>query len=183
MHLVQAVALTLSCICSFQAHYSEGKPKHQLYHETPDVGKVFASFPHVLSIADVDKDGDLDCLAAVRTDYDKSIPRATFVWIFPGLNGREPINISYVGVQGESPDEVRFWDQNGDGTAETARYVYTDYKECLIADLYERKECMLWTSWEVKDHISQECWDQFEDNCEDAHMSYDEDTCRPFINF
>ncbi|XP_077513054.1 uncharacterized protein LOC144124292 [Amblyomma americanum] len=182
MQLIRVVALALSCISFFHILFCAGKPKHELRHETAEVGKVFESFPHLIAMFDIDKDGDLDCVSAVGTDYDSSVPRLTYVWMFPGVNGHEPRNISYVVVPGPSPDTFRFWDKNGDGTVQTGRYVYTDYKECLIIDFYDMKECMLWTSWDVKDAFSQTCMDQYEDNCDVVNMPYDQETCSPFFN-
>ncbi|XP_077515175.1 uncharacterized protein LOC144125561 isoform X2 [Amblyomma americanum] len=130
----------------------------------------------------MDKDGDLDCVAALRTDYDRSAPRATYVWMLPGINGREPRNISFPVVPGAKPGTFRFWDKNGDGTVENGRYIYTDYKDCVIMYLHEREECMLWTSRDMKDAVPQTCMDQYEDNCDGAHKSYDEETCSPFFN-
>uniref|UniRef100_A0A023G983 Putative lipocalin-5 1 n=1 Tax=Amblyomma triste TaxID=251400 RepID=A0A023G983_AMBTT len=183
MRLVFVVMLTLLYISCFKKHLCLAEPKHQLPHETIDMRKVFDNFLHAIAIIDIDKDGDLDCLSTVRTDFDSSVPRATYVWILPGVNGREPRNITFEVLPKETPDHFYFTDKDGDGSPENGFFIYSDYKDCALVYLYERQECMMWSSREMKENVPQACMDQFEDNCEGAYKSYDEDTCRSFVSF
>ncbi|XP_037510177.1 uncharacterized protein LOC119386954 [Rhipicephalus sanguineus] len=160
-----------------------GKAKHKLQREIPDSAKVFGGFQSGLALFDIDEDGDLDCVSTVQEDYDESVPSVTYVWLLKGINGHEARNISFYVRSGDAPDEFLFKDKNDNKPLQTGRYIYSDYKDCLILEMpYQNsQECMLWISWEVKDNIPKICTDYFEDNCEDSKISYDEATCSPFF--
>ncbi|KAL1478603.1 hypothetical protein MTO96_034963 [Rhipicephalus appendiculatus] len=51
--------------------------------------------PHSIAIYDVDGDGDLDCVTAVRTEFIEEPLGATYVLFFTGLNGK-PANMANV---------------------------------------------------------------------------------------
>ncbi|KAL3246724.1 hypothetical protein MRX96_057455 [Rhipicephalus microplus] len=160
-----------------------GKAKHQLQHEIPDAAKVFHGFRSGLALFDVDNDGDLDCVSTITEDYDESVPSITYVWLLKGVNGHEAKNISYYVRSGNAPDEFLFKDKNDNKPLQIGRYVYSDYKDCLILEMPygSSQECMLWISWEVKNNIPKVCMDQLEDNCEGSKLSFDEATCSPFF--
>ncbi|KAL1417439.1 hypothetical protein MTO96_026788 [Rhipicephalus appendiculatus] len=156
-----------------------GKPKHQLPEKPADAAKVFDSFPSVVAIFDVDRDGDLECLTAVRTDYDKTAQSTKYVWLLKGTQGHGPRNETFLAVPGTKPGDVLFKNIDDDGPLRIGRYEYSDYKNCVVlrAPYKGWEECMLWVSEEAKDNIPQHCSNYFEDNCEDAKLGYDKETC------
>ncbi|KAL1417440.1 hypothetical protein MTO96_026789 [Rhipicephalus appendiculatus] len=158
---------------------SQGKAKHQLQREIPDAAKVFAGFRSGLALFDIDNDGDLDCVSTVQEDYDESVPSATYMWLLKGMNGHEARNETYLVIPGAKHGEFLFKDIDSDGPLKTGYYDYTDYKTCVVMRMPYRsyEECVLWVTEEVKDDIPQNCKDYFEDNCENAKLSYDKKIC------
>ncbi|KAL1443236.1 hypothetical protein MTO96_046057, partial [Rhipicephalus appendiculatus] len=55
---------------------------------------LFEIHPNGVAILDTDEGGDLECLTAVRTKFDKQGPAADYVWILKGLNGHPKRNIT-----------------------------------------------------------------------------------------
>ncbi|KAH6927712.1 hypothetical protein HPB50_007494 [Hyalomma asiaticum] len=51
--------------------------------------QLFEVFPFAIAAFDADQDGDLDCLTAIREDYDTQMHYAKYLWVFPGVNGHK----------------------------------------------------------------------------------------------
>ncbi|KAL1439524.1 hypothetical protein MTO96_001289 [Rhipicephalus appendiculatus] len=119
-----------------------GDPPSQ---DVPDTFKVFADHDHGIAMFDIDQDGDLDCLTATRTEFDKDIPSATYVWQLGGLNGKELNQITFHFKAGPTPDQAIFTQSGTDGSEQILKTVYTDYKACALFDFPYggRQECML----------------------------------------
>ncbi|KAL3246720.1 hypothetical protein MRX96_057453 [Rhipicephalus microplus] len=181
----QVILNSLTIICLISVPLSTGKAKHQLKHEIADVKKVFDNFDSVVAIFDIDKDGDLDCLSGARTYYDKHSSTATYVWFLKGLNGHKAQNISYEVRPGPKPNQFLFKNQDTDEPVQEGTYDYTDYKSCVVMEMpyNDSEECVLWVTWNVVNDIPQDCQDQYEDNCDDAKLAYDKESCGAFENF
>ncbi|KAH8009666.1 hypothetical protein HPB51_018963 [Rhipicephalus microplus] len=111
---------------------------------------VFATHPSGLALLDADDDGDLDCMKAVRTNYDESGPSAEYVWILKGLNGHPMKNITVHFEKGDTPDKAVVTVDNG---------------------------CLLWVTEEAKDNIPSKCHEEFLKNCNTESIIYDKETC------
>ncbi|KAH7962458.1 hypothetical protein HPB52_016211 [Rhipicephalus sanguineus] len=130
--------------------------------------EVFDNFASAVAVFDVDKDGDLDCLSTVRIDYDKDASTATYVWLLRSLNGHDA-NVKKYFIYIIAADEP----------LQIGTYHYSDYKNCIVMEMpyHGDDECVLWVSEKAIDDVPQACQDHYEDNCEDAKLSYDKDSC------
>uniref|UniRef100_A0A023GDM8 Putative lipocalin-2 1 n=1 Tax=Amblyomma triste TaxID=251400 RepID=A0A023GDM8_AMBTT len=155
----------------------------QLKQDVVDAFKIFENLDNAVAMLDVDLDGDLDCLVAKRTEFDKNGPSATYVWILSGLNGEEKNNITFHLKPGPSPDKPAFTLGNGGGPEQIANFVFADYQSCAVIQLPYGggQECMLWVTNETKDNYPQYCVDQYEDNCGGQKIAYDENTCSQLL--
>ncbi|KAL1473370.1 hypothetical protein MTO96_038736 [Rhipicephalus appendiculatus] len=160
------------------------RPEQELQHDVADARKVFANFVNVVAIFDIDKDGDLDCLAAVRTDYDKDASTATYVWLLKGLNGYEAQNISYEVRTGPKTDQFLIRKKDTVEDFQLGTYDFSDNKNCVVMEMpyHGSEECVLWVTWKAVHDLPQYCLDHYEDNCEDAKLAYDKETCGAIIN-
>ncbi|XP_075538248.1 uncharacterized protein LOC142572781 isoform X2 [Dermacentor variabilis] len=81
------------------------------------------------------------------------------------------------------PGQFLFKDKNADGPLQEGTVFYSDYKDCIVAALPygNSQECMLWISWEAKNKVLERCTDEYEDKCEDAKQTFDDETCSPFF--
>ncbi|KAL1476125.1 hypothetical protein MTO96_036747, partial [Rhipicephalus appendiculatus] len=158
--------------------------KHKLQHEVADAVKVLDNFASGVAIFDIDKDGDLDCLTGVRTDYDKKTSTVTYVWLLKGVNGHEAKNISFQVRPGPTPSQFLFRDIYSEESFGIGTYDYTDNKNCVVMEMpyHDSQECLLWVTWKVVDAIPQHCLDHYEDNCDDGKLAYDKDSCGDIVN-
>ncbi|KAK8758205.1 hypothetical protein V5799_004165 [Amblyomma americanum] len=87
--MVRFLSSTLVGICALLLVFqlTPCKAKDQLEHEAVDAFKAFENFPYAIALYDIDKDGDLDCLTAIRTEFNKDPLSATYVLFLKGLNG------------------------------------------------------------------------------------------------
>ncbi|KAH7977301.1 hypothetical protein HPB49_000393 [Dermacentor silvarum] len=62
---------------------------------------------------------------------------------------------------------------------QTVNFIYTNYKNCIVVDFpfNMRQSCGLWVTKDALISLPQECFDQFEDNCDTAVAVFDEETC------
>ncbi|KAH6939544.1 hypothetical protein HPB50_019332 [Hyalomma asiaticum] len=161
-----------------------------------DEKMVFDNFENVVAIFDVDKDGDLDCLTAVRTDYDKDASIVTYLWILKSVNGHQWRNISFEARPGPMPSQFLIRNKDADEPYKLGTYDYTDYKNCVVMEmpynhsdgdaplqvgkyLYsDYKDCLL---LEMPYENSQECmlWISWEvkNNIPKACTDHYEDSC------
>ncbi|XP_077544643.1 uncharacterized protein LOC144157745 [Haemaphysalis longicornis] len=161
------------------ASSSEGKEEHRLAHEVVNPTKVYENFPAVEVIFDQDQDGDLDCALNKRIDYDVTTNTATYVWYLRGGNSGESRNITFHMKPGPTPDTAIFTTDDDETTENVARFIYTDYKNCVVGEIpfNGNLECMLWVPAEVKNRVPQKCIDMFEDNCDEKISAYSVDLC------
>nr|XP_037285426.1 uncharacterized protein LOC119178339 isoform X2 [Rhipicephalus microplus] len=119
-----------------------------------DAFKIFRTFPHGTTIFDIDGDGDLDCVTAVRTEFNEDPLETTYVLLFKGLGGREPRNISFHIKPGRTPDRTQF----------------------TVDD-----ECVLWTTQDTFHEMPEDCMLEYGKSCKDAVKPYDEEICAEFV--
>ncbi|KAL1439530.1 hypothetical protein MTO96_001295 [Rhipicephalus appendiculatus] len=179
---MQALALLFSAglyVLPLGIPLAVGEAKHKLRHEVADASKVFEKFPSAVAIFDQDLDGDLDCVTAVRTDLNPETHESTYIWILKGLNGNTPENITLHVKPGATPDTFSLTTGNDNANEQTADFLYTDYKDCLVVNIpYKNTEqCMLWVADARKDDIPQSCVDYYEDNCDTEKTAYVKDVC------
>ncbi|XP_077515172.1 uncharacterized protein LOC144125560 isoform X1 [Amblyomma americanum] len=162
--------------------YEERLTSFLLVNRIPEDDKAIGAVVYSIALFDIDQDGDLDCVTALRTEFDKSVPSATYVWILPGLSGKEKKNVTIHVRAGTLPDKPVLT-VGDDGPEQTAKFFYTDYKTCATfeAPFQGLEECMVWVAKDVIADPPQDCVDQYEDNCDVKHIAYDENTCSPFI--
>ncbi|KAL1458847.1 hypothetical protein MTO96_027658 [Rhipicephalus appendiculatus] len=162
---------------------AQGEAKRRLQHDVTDAFKMFEIFPVAIAMFDTDKDGDLDCLTTVRSNYDEEGHTVTYTWLLAGLNGHEKQNITFKLTEGPSPDKPVYIPVDGDGSEKIANFIYTDYKTCTVLEIpyKEEQECILWVNQEALKDVPENCVDYFYDNCNTENAAYDEETCAPVL--
>uniref|UniRef100_A0A131YR96 Lipocalin n=1 Tax=Rhipicephalus appendiculatus TaxID=34631 RepID=A0A131YR96_RHIAP len=181
VYLKGCVSACALVIALSSARAQGGDPPSQ---GVPDTFKVFADHEHAIAMLDVDQDGDLDCLTATRTEFNKDIPSATYVWQLGGLNGKEKNQVTFHFKAGPTPDQAIFTQDGTDGSEHIVKTVYTDYETCALFQFPYggRQECMLWVTDEAKNNVPQKCVDQFRQHCDVEVVAYDENTCSQVEN-
>ncbi|XP_054931999.1 uncharacterized protein [Dermacentor andersoni] len=175
----QVNTFVVACICAFGLKslpvFGESNAETQ---DVPDIMKIFETHPYGVAIFDIDNDGDLDCLTAIRTKYDNDGPSADYVWLLKGLKGHVKKNITYHFKKGDAPDKA-FVTVDDDPQNQEARAFYADFQTCAVLDIpYNGKpECTLWTTDEVKDNVPSQCTEQYKKNCEVEVVVYDKESC------
>ncbi|XP_077491729.1 uncharacterized protein LOC144102299 [Amblyomma americanum] len=150
-------------------------------HGAADAFHVFESFPFALAIFDADLDGDLDCVSAKRTQYDKDARTATYVWM---LKGNSPKNVTYHIKRGPTFDTSTYTIDDDYEHEYNAHFYFSDYKSCVIFGMpyKDREECTLFVSRDVKDNVPKICEEKFVENCDLKVIAYDKDTCGDFLD-
>ncbi|XP_065282267.1 uncharacterized protein [Dermacentor albipictus] len=151
-------------------------------HGSASAFTVFEKFRFALAIFDEDQDGDLDCVSTVRTQFDKSIPSATYVWMFKGNN---PRNVTFHIKPGPTFDTSTYTMDDDYEHEYNAYFYYSDYENCVIFGMphLDRDECMLWVTKRVKDEVPQICTDKYIENCDMQVMAYDKDSCGEYADY
>ncbi|XP_049517582.1 uncharacterized protein LOC119441791 [Dermacentor silvarum] len=141
--------------------------------------QVFEKHPYGVAILDTDSDGDLDCLTAIRTKFDKDGPTADYVWVLKGLKGHVKKNITFHFQEGDAPDKAFFTVDDADGQKVETRAIYADYQTCAVLEMPYNgyPQCILWATDEVKDNVPSKCTEQFRNNCDVEFTAYDKELC------
>uniref|UniRef100_A0A023G5I2 Putative lipocalin-2 1 n=1 Tax=Amblyomma triste TaxID=251400 RepID=A0A023G5I2_AMBTT len=174
--------LATACALLLLLQLVSSEPKLQLDHDTVDAFKTLENFPYAIALYDIDRDGDLDCLNAVRTEFEKEPPSATYILSIKDQNGQTMKNFTYYLQPGPTPDSnVVVIDNDYDHPLKN-RFVYSDYEKCVIMQfpMNNRQVCVLWVNSAIKDDVPQSCVDQYQDNCSEGTPSYDQDS---FVSF
>ncbi|KAL1439528.1 hypothetical protein MTO96_001293 [Rhipicephalus appendiculatus] len=173
--------LVVGVMLWLDATLAQGEAKPRLQHDVTDAFKAMAAFPYAVALADTDEDGDLDCMAAVRRKYSKDPPRVVFDSFIKSPNG-DIRSITYHIKPGPTIDSVEFTVNDDYDHVFEAHFFFSDYKDCLIMELPidNKPMCVMWTLETFAGNIPAICTEQLLANCEDAVLSYDEDTCGPF---
>ncbi|XP_075538243.1 uncharacterized protein LOC142572779 [Dermacentor variabilis] len=180
MRQVDIVVVACICIFSFASLPVFGDSNTEVPQDgVADIMKVFEKHPYGVAILDTDNDGDLDCLTAVRTKFDKDGPSADYVWLLKGLNGHVKTNITVHFEKGDAPDKAFVTIDDDDGPQQEARAIYADFQTCAVMEIpYNgNPQCMLWTTDEVKDNVPDKCTEQFRKNCDVEVVAYDKESC------
>ncbi|XP_077512459.1 uncharacterized protein LOC144123516 [Amblyomma americanum] len=175
------VPLTLGRVCTLLPflQVASSNADHQLKHDIPSAFKSFENFPSAVAFYDLDKDGDLECLTAERTEFKEDPLSATYIFSFKGLKGHEKRDIIFRVYPGTTPDTNVFTMNDDNDHRLTNHFIYSDYKNCAVMEFPfdNRQECTLWVSPEVKDGVPQSCIDQYHEYCGDGVMAYNKETC------
>uniref|UniRef100_A0A131Z222 Lipocalin n=1 Tax=Rhipicephalus appendiculatus TaxID=34631 RepID=A0A131Z222_RHIAP len=138
-----------------------------------DVTKVFSWIEDLVSIADSDNDTILECLYAKRTEFNPETYETTITWFFPSQGTELPFYV----YPGSGPGMVEFTSP-GDPTPKEAIVYYTDYNNCLVADVeFHGHQCSLWVVRQLKDAVPQDCIDHFVDTCGVIVPEHSRDLC------
>ncbi|KAL3245338.1 hypothetical protein MRX96_047001 [Rhipicephalus microplus] len=148
-----------------------------------DAFKIFRTFLHGTTIFDMDGDGDLDCVTAVRTEFNEDPLETTYVLLFKGLGGREPRNISFHIKPGRTPDRTQFTVDDDYDFVQHARFQYTNYENCAVMEQPFRgvRECVLWTTQDTFHEMPEDCMLEYRKSCKNAAKPYDEKSCAEFV--
>ncbi|KAL1486172.1 hypothetical protein MTO96_047068, partial [Rhipicephalus appendiculatus] len=87
-----------------------------------------------VAIYDVDGDGDLDCVTAVRTELSEEPLKATYVLLFKGLGGKQPRNVTVRVTPGSTPDTDHFTLDDDYDFVQEGHFYYTNYKNCAVME-------------------------------------------------
>uniref|UniRef100_A0A034WYY5 Lipocalin 15 n=1 Tax=Rhipicephalus microplus TaxID=6941 RepID=A0A034WYY5_RHIMP len=148
-----------------------------------DAFKIFRTLPHGTTIFDMDGDGDLDCVTAVRTEFSEDPLETTYVLLFKGLGGKEPRNVSFHIKPGRTPDRTQFTVDDDYDFVQHARFHYTNYQNCAAMEQPFRgvRECVLWTTQDTFREMPEDCMLEYRKSCKDAVKPYDEESCAEFV--
>ncbi|XP_070394453.1 uncharacterized protein [Dermacentor albipictus] len=102
----------------------------KLHHDVADTLKAFTSFPFAVAISDSDNDTIFECMYTTQTDVNLNAKTATYAWYFPGFGRAIPFYVR----AGEEPGTLTFTVEDDPTLFEGVIY-YTDYENCVIADL------------------------------------------------
>ncbi|KAH6937724.1 hypothetical protein HPB50_003713 [Hyalomma asiaticum] len=113
--------------------------------------------------------------SALTSDTSPSLPISTVPrlhWVTENhtINARK----------GATSDQLIFTMDDGADGEQTANIIYTNYNNCAVVDFpfKNRQKCSLWVKKDALHNTPQECFDQFEDNCDKAVARFDEETCK-----
>ncbi|KAH7966885.1 hypothetical protein HPB49_020267 [Dermacentor silvarum] len=176
--------LVVGAMLLLDAPLAVGQAKHSLQHAVTDAFKVFEVFPQAVAVFDADDDGDLDCVVVVRQHLDENSKTASYLWLLPSLNGRQAENHTNYLKEGPTPDKPVFIADDGADGEQTANFLYTNYKNCVVVDIpfKKRRSCGLWVSPDAVHSFPHECTDQFEDSCDMTVSVFDDETCEGVFN-
>ncbi|KAL3186672.1 hypothetical protein MRX96_026830 [Rhipicephalus microplus] len=154
-----ALCLASTVVCKLGA---PGGPM-KLHRDSPDGFKTMEKFEHALAISDSDNDTVFECMTSTRVDINPETMTATYAISLP-----KPGNVLLFQITpGSSPGRLIFKSDLDSNTREGVIY-YTDYENCVVADLElqgEGHQCTLWVRVAVENNIPQDCMDQFVDVC------------------
>ncbi|XP_065301914.1 uncharacterized protein [Dermacentor albipictus] len=153
---------------------------NKLQRETPNSFKIFDIYDNAIAVMDIDGDAILDCLSARREDYDPVAKSVTYVWSIAAPDGSGRKYVPFHFTEGDTPDTVQFTiTADGDDDTGTAKFVYTDYKNCAILEVpHFGDQCTLWVTEDVQDSIPEHCLEQFADICGNGISVHDADKCK-----
>ncbi|KAL3206920.1 hypothetical protein MRX96_039822 [Rhipicephalus microplus] len=164
--------------------------------EVPDAFKIYVHLDDVLAVSDINADGVLECVEAVRTEYQTQPKVATYLFLLKGHHGTEKKNVSVHIIPGTTPDKITIYFDNNNEQKFEAQYLYTDYETCAIVkgpygverknkmpncSFYLRTDtvagCLLLVSKDKADNIPKSCITNFADLCGVSVNLYSEDLC------
>nr|XP_037280917.1 uncharacterized protein LOC119174196 isoform X2 [Rhipicephalus microplus] len=118
--------------------------------EVPDAFKIYVHLDDVLAVSDINADGVLECVEAVRTEYQTQPKVATYLFLLKGHHGTEKKNVSVHIIPGTTPDKITIYFDN---------------------------RCLLLVSKDKADNIPKSCITNFADLCGVSVNLYSEDLC------
>nr|XP_037285592.1 uncharacterized protein LOC119178485 [Rhipicephalus microplus] len=156
-----------------------GEVSHRFDDNVLDTFDILRFFDRGVAIYDVDGDGDLDCVTAVRTEFIEEPLGATYVLLFKGLGGNQPRNITIHATPGPTPETDRFKIDDDYDFVQEGQFYYTNYKNCVVMEHpYEGvRECLLWTMTKTFHDIPDDCMTVYKNTCKDAMKPYDKESC------
>ncbi|KAL1484802.1 hypothetical protein MTO96_032394 [Rhipicephalus appendiculatus] len=135
----------------------------KLHRDSPDGFETMKQFPYSVSISDSDNDTIFECMTSKRLAIDEETMTGTFEFLLPSL-GR---TLLYYVREGDSPGTMIFTSST-DPIPRDGIIYYTDYQNCVVADLElegDGHQCTLWARAEVEKNMPENCIDQFVDVC------------------
>ncbi|KAL1439533.1 hypothetical protein MTO96_001298 [Rhipicephalus appendiculatus] len=156
---------------------------HQSDNNVVDAFKIFRTIPRATAIYDIDGDGELDCVTAVRTELSEDPLETTYVLLFKGIGGNEPRNISFHIKPGRTSDATSFTIDDDSDFVQDAHFHYTNYQNCAVMEQPFRgvHECVLWTTSDTFAEVPEDCMLEYKNSCKDATKAYDEDSCAELV--
>ncbi|XP_065286089.1 uncharacterized protein [Dermacentor albipictus] len=128
---------------------------------------------------DANNDSILECLSARRVDIDPRKKTATYIWSLAGDDGKGRKKVPFYFMAGDSPDVTLYTVESKNSPVESARTLYTDYKNCAIAEFsHFGEQCTLWVAYDLRDSIPTACVEQYSDICGEAVSVTDIKACQ-----
>ncbi|XP_037280917.2 uncharacterized protein LOC119174196 isoform X2 [Rhipicephalus microplus] len=118
--------------------------------EVLDAFKIYAHLDDVLAVSDINADGVLECVEAVRTEYQTQPKVATYLFLLKGHHGTEKKNVSVHIIPGTTPDKITIYFDN---------------------------RCLLLVSKDKADNVPKSCITNFADLCGVSVNLYSKDLC------
>ncbi|XP_037280916.2 uncharacterized protein LOC119174196 isoform X1 [Rhipicephalus microplus] len=146
--------------------------------EVLDAFKIYAHLDDVLAVSDINADGVLECVEAVRTEYQTQPKVATYLFLLKGHHGTEKKNVSVHIIPGTTPDKITIYFDNNNEQKFEAQYLYTDYETCaIVKGPYGVERCLLLVSKDKADNVPKSCITNFADLCGVSVNLYSKDLC------
>ncbi|XP_077552757.1 uncharacterized protein LOC144167338 [Haemaphysalis longicornis] len=159
-----------------------GWARSEHHQAVTDPFEIFRTMDYAYAMFDMDRDGDLDCSVATRTELNEQEQSATYIWELTGPDGEaRRIQFHYVAIPGSDQATVTIGE--GDAPPITSKFLYAD-SSCVIEalPLFRRPECFMGVPEEVKTNVSESCINQFEKNCHTIVRGFDETSCSKWVN-
>ncbi|XP_077486167.1 uncharacterized protein LOC144097295 [Amblyomma americanum] len=147
----------------------------KLLREPVDSFKIWYTFDSAVAISDSDNDTIFECLTAKKTDINLESKTANFTFFMPTAGKEISIHVK----PGDEPSHLILTSDDDPTPREGVNY-YTDYHDCVVANLElekDKNQCILWARREVKDNVPQDCIDHFVDICGVIVPAHSRDLC------
>ncbi|KAK8758300.1 hypothetical protein V5799_004069 [Amblyomma americanum] len=137
--------------------------------------QIWYTFDSAVAISDSDNDTIFECLTAKKTDINLESKTANFTFLMPTAGKEISIHVK----PGDEPSTLILTSDDDPTPREGVNY-YTDYHDCVVANLElekDKNQCILWARREVKDNVPQDCIDHFVDICGVIVPAHSRDLC------
>ncbi|XP_037576913.1 uncharacterized protein LOC119459157 [Dermacentor silvarum] len=173
-YLCLLVSAMVSC------HFKKDKGTH-VQVDAYRVIQMVASVPFMAAAYTSSSDPAYQCMTASVTSFDETKKEGTYSWYLKSpIDHRTVVKVvNFHVTPGSAPDLLNFTVEGEGDQVYTAYYAYTNYENCLVAEIPYNNEdlCILWVTEEVEDNIPQECLTEYHETCPVEYRAYDSDIC------
>uniref|UniRef100_L7LQA7 Putative group ii salivary lipocalin n=1 Tax=Rhipicephalus pulchellus TaxID=72859 RepID=L7LQA7_RHIPC len=179
MRFSQALATVTFALSAFHIESAVGQAAQKHSRHVTDAFELFAKIPYVALEYTSSDDPEFPCLTNKQVQLDRQEKTATYVWMFRGFGETDKKNVTFYLKGTDLLDTVTFTLDNDEENSFIAKFVYTDYKTCVIVELpYDGDQCQLWAGVEHKNNVPQHCLEKLDEICGATVEVYNEQLCK-----